>query len=184
MDDRIIVGGIPRCGSTMVFRALAGYPPGTTHPRDYKGNLIKAHMLPNKVKKGYKAIFLFGDIINAIISTKLKRYNITHFKHCGCNKDPSEVDIFEEDCLNYEKIFEDWFKYNGFPIICVRYETLIKYIKIIENFLGMRLNLPSWKDRETTYEAVSKEELEKIKKTYKDLIRKADNAPDIAIYDK
>jgi tetratricopeptide (TPR) repeat protein len=180
----IIVAGIPRSGTTMMFRALAGLEPGDTTPRNYCGPVKKTHGLaPKKLPEGYKVIFIFGDVINSVISTKKFRYDKTHFINCGCTKDPEATDIYLEDALNYEAMFDSWNQDNGYPVICVRYETIYENLKQINNFfIFTNLSLPSKKQRTTRYFDCNKEELNNIKKTYRNLIEKVNNAPDIARY--
>ena len=134
---RIVVAGIPRCGTTLLWRAIVGLGPGQYTPKGYTGGIIKTHsQAPKTLPEGYKVLFLFGDIINAVISTKLKRYDQRHFTNCGCSKDVSKTDIFEEDALNYEKIFDSWMRDNGYPVLAVRYEVLFDNLDKIENFSG------------------------------------------------
>jgi tetratricopeptide (TPR) repeat protein len=183
IEKNVIVAGIPRSGTTMIFRALAGFYPGDTTPRNYSGSVKKTHGLaPKQLPKGYKVIFVFGNIINSVISTKKSRYDQVHFINCGCSQNPENTDIYLEDSLNYEAMFDSWNKNNGYPVICVRYETIYENLKPISRFLGITLSLPPQKKRTTKYSDCNEEELQKIKKTYKNLIDKVNNAPDVAIY--
>lgn len=185
LERNIIVAGIPRSGTTMVFRALAGLPPRDTTPRNYpdSASIKKTHgIAPKQLPEGYKAIFVFGDIVSSVISTKKHRYDKTHFINCGCSKDPEHTDIYLEDALHYEAMFDTWNRNNGYPVICVRYEKIHENLKKINDFLGVNLHLPPRKSRSTKYSDCTKEELENIQQTYASLIQKVNNAPDVAIY--
>ncbi|MDT9266490.1 tetratricopeptide repeat protein [Limnospira sp. PMC 1223.20] len=182
-QNNFIVAGIPRSGTTMIFRVLAGLPPGNTTPRHYFSSVKKTHALaPQKLPKEYKVIFIFGDVINSIISTKSSRYDKFHFLNCGCTKDPENTDIYLEDALNYTAMFESWNQDNGYPVISVRYEAIYNNVDRISEFLGINLILPPFKPRSTKHSDCSDDQLQNIKTTYQNLIDKVQNAPDIAYY--
>jgi hypothetical protein len=139
---KILVAGIPRSGTTLLWRAIAGLPPGDTTPPDYAGPVKKTHSLaPNTLPDDYKAVFLFGDIIASVISTRLNRYSEFHFQICGSNRSPETTDIFIEDALNYEAMFDSWHRSNSYGVMCIRYETLFANRKIIEAFVENHLLL-------------------------------------------
>jgi len=82
-----------------------------------------------------------------VISTRLNRYGKTHFRNCGSDKNPITTDIFMEDAINFEGMFDSWCRRNNYPVMCIKYETLYENRKIIESFIGKRIVLPSIKDR-------------------------------------
>lgn len=179
----IIVAGIPRCGTTLVFRALAGLPQGDTTPRNYYGLIKKTHGLaPQSLPSGYKTVFMFGDVVKSVMSTKKSRYDRNHFLNCGCIKNPEETDIYLEDALNYESMFNSWHQKHNYPIICLRYEKLYENINILNTFLKTNVSFPKKNRRFTKYSDCSKEELKQIKNTYQSLIEKLQYAPDVSIY--
>ena len=181
---KIIVAGMPRSGTTLVWRAIAQLSPGDTTPPDYQGPVKKTHNLaPNRLPPGYKAVFLFGDPIAAVISTRLKRYDRKHFDNCGAHdRDPETTDIYKEDALGYEAIFDSWYRPNGYPVMCVKFERLYSSLQYLDKFLGFRVRLPLYRPRTTTYDVVTAAELNSIRKTYAPLIQKVAEAPDLAVF--
>lgn len=182
-NQGIIVAGIPRCGTTLMFRALAGFSAGDTTPKNYYGKIKKTHGLaPTNLPRGYKAIFLFGDIVSSVISTKKSRYETNHFLNCGCSKKFEEVDIYKEDVLNYELMFDSWHQKHNYPVMCLKYEKIYQNINIIKAFLKTDISFPKKKKRTTKYADCSKTELKQIKHTYQSLISKVKKVPNVSIY--
>jgi tetratricopeptide (TPR) repeat protein len=179
----IIVAGIPRCGTTLVFRALATLPKGNTTPSNYYGLIKKTHCLaPKSLPRGYKAVFMFGDVVRAVISTRKSRYEKNHFLNCGCIKNPEETNIYIEDALNYERMFDSWHQKHNYPVICLRFENLHKNVDILNTFLNTNVSLPEKIRRSTKYSDCSRKDLKQIKNTYQSLMKKVHSTPDISIY--
>jgi len=185
VPEKIICAGIPRSGTTMMFRALAGLKAGATTPQDYKGPIRKTHSFrPRSFKKCTKAIFLFGDPVASVVSTREKRYMSRHFENCGAgDRDPETTDIYREDALNYTKMFNAWTRRQPFDLLLARYETLYENLPVIEGFFGRQLNVPPHRPRKTDPgETVSPDDLKAIRKTYEKLIKRIESAPDITIF--
>lgn len=176
---KIAVASIPRCGSTVLARAVAGLPPGNTWPKNLP-DIKKTHWpRENELNHIDRAVFLFGDIINAVISTRFKRWDENHFRNCGCDKSLVETDIFKRDDLNYESIFDYWMVDHGFPILAIRYEAMWENTDLISGFVGKKLNLPPKKKRSTNLNMITNEEFIDICITYSALIRRIEKMPDI-----
>ena len=128
--NKLILTSIPRSGSTWLFRSLCGLPQGSTtqkNPFIRQGwELHKTHLpfhyWENKITENDKIIFVYGDVIDSVISTKLNRNEPNHYKNCGYIGDLTNKDIFKEDFANYELIFDSWIncKKNR---LCIRYEN-------------------------------------------------------------
>lgn len=178
---KIAVASIPRCGSTLLARATAGLPPGNTWPRDLP-EVKKMHWpRENELKHIDRAVFLFGDIIDAVISTRFKRWDENHFQNCDCDKALAKVDIFKRDDLNYEPMFDYWTAGHRFPVIAVRYEAMWRNADLISGFVGKKLNLPPKRKRSTNLNMVTREEFIDICRTYSSLIRRVERMPDIKV---
>lgn len=177
-DDKmnnILIAGIPRSGTTLIYKAIR---------INNKGFTAKTHLLPDldksmegiKIDDSFKVIFLFGNPINSIISTykmcKNKYWMVKHAKHCGYLDNIYPLDIINKDNLNYEKMFDEWMTTNRFKVLPIRYEEIWNNVKEIEKFVGFKINLLEYKERETKTTDVSQEILNKIKVTYRDLIKK------------
>lgn len=194
--NRIVVAGIPRCGTTMVWRALSGLAPSEHTPKDkfvtdlsclnltqQSSFIIKTHSrAPDALPNDWRVIFLFGDPLLAVLSTRRKRYDKQHFANCGVSRDPATTNIFIEDALGYEKLYDSWMAHNGYNVICVRYESIFSNISIIEKFLGVRMKLPPKQRRSSALENVDDAILRDIRQTYRSLIKKVELAPDVSIF--
>lgn len=185
---KIVLASLPRSGSTYLFRCIAGLEHKNTTPKDnyfflngflcpyieVNGyQLIKTHLnydyWRGRLDGADKAIYLFSDPIDAVISTKLKRNDLTHFKNCGY--EGVEKDIFKDDFLGYEKTFDSWMNEDT-PGIKINYSSLWESLPEIEEYLGFEIRWNDWKPRTTNKGRVSKKELSQIESTYKSLIKK------------
>lgn len=181
----IVCAGMPRCGTTLMFGALAGLSIGSTTPKDYKGEVTKTHSFrPGRFTDVRKAVFMFGDPVASVISTRKNRMTTGHFRNCGApGLDPKATDIFAHDSLNYEKMFDAWMRRQAFDLICVRYETLYENAHVVAAFFDDRyLYLKPKQPRRTTADDVSGDELATIRATYEKLARKVERAADVTIY--
>jgi hypothetical protein len=179
---RVAIAGIPRCGTTMVFRAIAGLSPGTTTPHSYSGPHLKTHTFEpaSLIGRIDVAIFLFGDVADAVVSTRLKRYDMNHFRNCGSGHlSPTTTDIYEADYLNYERMFDAWMAPLGIPHVCIRYSRLHELSPIAESLIGVAIPLPPRTPRVTK---VPQDIRFRIEKTYHALVSKIERAPDISYY--
>jgi len=144
----------------------------------HRAGIIKTHKPPpRELLEGYKAIYLFGNPIEAVISTRFKRFDIGHFKNCGYNG--GAQNLYQRDFLQYEKTFDEWVKGSYFyPTMIIRYETIIEHTQEIEDFLGFKINWLPWRHRRSNTPRVTRQEMESIKVTYHRLnikIGKMDN---------
>ena len=173
---KVVIAGTPRCGTTYLFRSLAGLEQSEFTPKRYEGDLIKVHgPAPKDLPPEYRAIFMYGDVVRAVISTKKKRWTREHFRNCGCRKWFPK--IYERDDLNYELMFDTWTRDNGYPVLALRYETMHEHIDVISDFVGERVRLLPWIARTTSYEEVAAEVLRTIRTTYESLIAKVAAMP-------
>jgi len=171
----IYIASIPRSGSTYVARAIAGLGPGSTTPPDIaKYGIYKTHRPADHFDcTGHdKKLFLFGDPVLSVISTKLHRYEANHFYNCGA-KWPPEADIFEHDILGYERLFDTWTQEKN--TLCLKYEAIPHFAMHIEEHCRRDISWPVWQERTTTYSDVTAQELAMIEETYAALIRKVRN---------
>jgi len=181
---QIVCAGLPRSGTTMLYRALAGLPPGSKTPKPQTGPVRKTHSFEPKNFIGIKAaVFVFGDPVASVISTRLNRWDRGHFVNCGAgHRDPETTDIFREDALSYERMFDAWMQRQAFDLIAVRYETMHDYTATISELLGQPLVLPARNLRRTFTNTVCPDDLEAIKITYGSLSEKILKAGDLTIW--
>jgi len=167
----------------MMFRAMVGLPPGGTTPKSDVGPFVKTHSFrPAGFSNVRRAVFIFGDPVAAVLSTRKHRYTEQHFRNCGANDlSPETTDIFVNDALNYEYMFDAWMGRQNFDLICVRYEELHDNIEAITAFFGRHLYIPPRRPRRTRPELESAD-AQRIAATYARLIEKVNKAPDVAVY--
>lgn len=189
---RVLVASVPRCGSTLLVRTLAGLPSGSETPqsknvkfvRDLRKlprvKILKTHSLaPPSLPPDVCAIFLFGDPVQAVVSTYRKRYDKNHFRNCGyLLEDPP--DILNEDALGYQRLYDSWMKRHTYPLLALRYETMFDYSKVLSLFIGRKVTLPDRKERATR---VSPEERTRLEQVYADLIAKVVRSPDVCLWE-
>ncbi len=123
-------------------------------------------------KKRDRVIFLYGDVVDSVISTKLNRNEPNHFKNCGYVGEPK--DIFREDFLGYGHLFDSWGKFEN--VLYVRYEKIPQMKQEIEDFLGFNFELNTFKKRESTenLQFITDDDIKHICKTYASLIKKTE----------
>lgn len=179
---KVWISSLPRCGSTYFTRCLLGEEQGEYMPlraKQGKTGVIKNHLPPPKeLPEGYKCIYLFGEVIPAVVSTFFNRFDKGHFKNCGYRGD--RRNIFDEDFLNYEDTFDAWLE-TPYPTIFIRYEKMHENRRLIEMFLDREIQWLPWKDRTTNIYKLPMNKLRIIKKTYSGLIEKIKTMPDIMI---
>jgi hypothetical protein len=182
---RILVASIPRCGSTMLFRTIAGLGKGSTMPADYEGPHLKTHSFDPERFAGTAdmAIFLFGDVMSSVASTRQRRYTQSHFDNCGAGHlSPDDTDIYDADHLNYEKMFDAWMQRTTLPHVAVRYERLHALAPALTKLLGCPLPLIERRRRRTRHEAIDPADRRRIRKAYRSLIEKVAQAPDLSCW--
>jgi hypothetical protein len=182
---RVLVASIPRCGSTMVFRAIAGLGKGSTMPQDYAGPHCKTHSFEPDAFAGKVdvAIFLFGDVLSSVASTRLRRYTQAHFDNCGAGHlSPESVDIFDADHLNYERMFDAWMQRTAVPHVCVRYERLHALAPVVSRMIAAPLPLVEHRRRRTRHDVIDPKDRRRIRRSYASLIGKVTAAPDLSCW--
>lgn len=178
--NKLIVASIPRSGSTWIHRAICNLPPSSTTSQNPVVNksagwsIYKTHRTfehwSHKINPEDKVIFIFGDIIHSVISTKKNRYEKNHFKNCGYTGSIKDKNIYEEDFLNYESIFDSWVNCKLENFLILRYETFSP--STLYNFVPFSFSLPPRTPR-TNYTNIKKNNIVKIQNTYKNLIQKS-----------
>lgn len=205
-EKEVAIIGIPRGGTTFLFRSIAGLPPGDSTPKGaaYKAMpFLKAHSLAPPedfgdqhaadlklhCEAGGKTIFVFGEPMPAVISTRLKRFDWMHAWNCGYNPEEfkrKKPDIYATDCFNYERMFDTWMRDNGYPVMAVKYETMDRHFDAIAEFLFRPVIWNEWvaRDRSINIMRVSKVQRYLITQTYASLTQKWADAPEVVFWGK
>lgn len=192
MNNKILIASIPRSGSTYLLRVCMGLSLASDYPvtsfskfvinikRDsfYGSELFyKTHdFAPENIPENVKALFLFSNPIDAVLSTLENRFDANTFALCHCKR--KDVNIIDRDDLNYEKMFITWTSPNKqYPVLAIRYEKLNENIKTVSDFIGKNIVLPKWKPRKL-YKPHSNIE-RRLNITYGSLINRIEKFPDI-----
>jgi hypothetical protein len=187
---RLIVAGIPLCGTTMLWYACQNMPPSGHMPKDYdplKNDVHKVHSLGPPPHYRGRAVFVFGDPILAVISTRKRRWDQQHFDNCGRpDRRPAKSDIYREDVLRYELMFDGWMRrQRECTVLAIRYERMHHHAGVIREFLsaaGLELHMPQPRKRKTTHDDIPHQDWVAASLTYGSLNRKVLMAPDIGIW--
>lgn len=174
----ICVAKIARCGSTYLMRSIAGLPQkGHAPPEGWEEyGMLPTHRPPEDTKgleQCERAIFLYGDVAAAVISTQEHRHDPTHFSNCGVKYDP-DVDLLGEDRLGYEAMFDAWTD-PPLPTMVVRYECLGYPLvrSVLEDWVGRRIEWLSWRPRRTT---PTEDQRSRVQGAYAGLVQKVERA--------
>jgi len=145
------------------------------------GNVYKTHFFPPaELPDNVKVVFLFGDVLNTVISTHrmINQWGARHYHHLGAPRYRTNDDVFDGDSLNLLGHFDEWYRPQGFPFVSVRYETLYSASSraVLSRFLGFDLRLLPHRERETNGRAHPKRD--RILEQYGELDRRVRAAED------
>lgn len=117
MNNKILIASIPRSGSTYLLRVCMGINLASDFPKSsfskfvvtitrdsFNGSELfyKTHdFAPDYLPDNVKALFLFSNPIDAVLSTLENRFDSTTFILCHCSR--KDVNIVDRDDMNYEK---------------------------------------------------------------------------------
>lgn len=164
-NSSIVVAGLGRCGTTLVFDAIRKY--GFPHSRVFidkfqkmsfykPGMVYKSHdHPPTKLPDNVKVIWMFGNPMNIILSTHkmINEWGRKHYYHLGLDSYVDNDFVFNGDNMNMKVHFEEWYKHQNFEFLSVRYESLNKreaQVAIWE-YLGFEFPFPQLRERETDW---------------------------------
>lgn len=158
---RIFVEGLGRCGSTMVYLALAAAAPAHYRRGFHRhfseappeAGIYKTHDYPPKTfADGDRVVYLFGDperIVRSVLFTD-RRFKEDHFRNFGREYRNDEESLLLRDGLGLREHFHAWKNTSsGIPTIFLHYESIWDEIEALRTFTGLVVNLP---DRKPTRE--------------------------------
>ena len=164
-DTAVIVAGMGRCGTTLLYDALAEYGfKYTTFLGSFRecfiyryGSVYKTHYLPpDKLHNNVKLIYMFGNPYDIVISatSQINSWGKLHHEHIGSNLFVENNELYYKDTLQLNKHFDMWYRQQGFSFISIKYEALYEENsrKILNKYLGFELRLPSYRKRESAWE--------------------------------
>jgi len=187
---RILIASLPRAGSTMLFRAIAGLPQGSTMPRNpfckFVHDLskipnkpfLKTHSpAPKSLPKDIRVIYLYDDPVKCVVSARKKRWDKLSWYLNNWVHD-NEPDIYNKDDYGLEENFSSWISGHDYPVLAVRYESMWQRKKEIEKFVGFNFRLPEKKERTTEIDDDLKYHLQTV---YFQLSNRMQEVPDVAL---
>lgn len=193
----IIIAGLGRCGTTLVFNSIItnhfylGHN-GVIQIQNYSGvfskdYVYKTHDYPAvSTLENAKIVFMFGNPYNTILSTHyhINMFGVLHHRHLGSKMYKTNDDIFYNDTLDLGRLFDSWYKPQNFDFLSVRYESLYdkNTIENLSDYLGFNLKLFPYKPRSTDWNIHPMKE--ELIKTYGDLYDKIEKAEDVKLWKK
>ncbi len=205
-----IIASSGRAGSTMLNDAAAaamlGWPwlANFSKPRVWstetawnmdatnyrRGVVYKTHDYPPSARLPpfTRVIYTFADpvdVVFSVITQGRKHGRVWLEDHCCHMRAPiSEIDNIQTvDALRLERHFKAWMQPQAFPVMLVKYNAIWDHLDDISDFLGMTLELPPYRPRQTRLDLFSSEEVARVRDTYARLYRLVDDAPAFQYHD-
>ena len=187
------MASLGRCGTTLLYYAISAkvrnkrMHVSALDEASFDNTLIGTHGYPLKTAPAQptKAIFLFGDIVDTVLSTtaSINSWGRRHYAHTQTSQAfrPNE-DLYTADLLELERLFDAWYRPQVVDLLTLRYETLYDpdSLERLEEFLGVRVRLPPYRKRTT--DAASHPAAAEIRRVYQDLDAKIKAAADARIW--
>lgn len=193
LKNPVVIAGLGRCGTTLLFRAIADTVSNLRRfvvdldSHDFRNDLIKTHDYPpsQALPAGTKVVFMFGDIVDTVLSTasEVDKWPRLHFKHLRVPEAYRPyTDIFERDLLQFESLFDAWYRPQTFSLMTLRYESMYDPAarRALQQFLGLEFGLPAYRPRRT--DKASHPFTLRVQETYASLDRRIETAEDYKIW--
>lgn len=186
LKPAVLVAGLGRCGTSLMYEAIADssrlYAKATfvvdlAGARFRGATVYKTHDFPPpRVQPGVKVIFMFGNPMNAAISS-YENLDERHYRHV---RSPHAADhdlIFDKDVLLMEEHFDRWMQPQAFPFLSIRYEDLFDddVIQTVSDYIGQPVQLPMKQPRRADWRWHP--ERDRLEATYGRLAEKVAAAP-------
>ena len=184
----IIIGGLGRCGTTLIENALQPRKcQFVRHLNPYSNlqndGVVKTHSLPPVpwMKGGAKAIWMFGNPMDIVVSclTATPGFIVAHCDHLG--GDSSRLkEIYDYDVLGLDKHFDAWYNSVGGRLATVKYETMFSHLDDIQAFMGIPMKFSDYRPRTTDWRRHWAAPW--LSQTYKILAEKIEDAEEFKIW--
>lgn len=140
------------------------------------GRVYKTHDYPDfSTPHHCRVLYTFSDPYEVVVSVynqalkKGKAWFLEHLDHLKMPHNNLDT-IFEKDVLGLENNFDSWLNYSrNRNIFGIRYDCIWQEKKRIEEFVGYKIYLPTYRKRESKLEELDHEKRERLIKTYSDL---------------
>ena len=139
------------------------------------------------VRSDFRAVYLFDDPRNAVLSVFRRGYQDWHIRNMNGNLDEWEegytIDDFlsnGDDLFRMEDQFEDWVHARrSFPILFIRFNELWNHLKTLFSFVGLPQSkmdcFPEKRSRTSDWRTESSNRQEAIEEMYGPLACKVNN---------
>lgn len=194
--NAIIVGGLGRCGTTLICDSLKRTGMGVYENNYFldrfhqqeeytNGFYYKTHDYPpDYLPSNVKLIYMFGNPMDTAISAhkKINEWGYLHHYHLNSSLYTFNDELFYKDTLLLHNHFDAWYKSQNFEFISIKYDALYnaKTIESLNRFLGFQLSLKPFVNRESDYK--NHPHRENLQKTYSKLNKKIENAENVKIW--
>lgn len=163
-----------RSGSTMLRDCLDHH--GLEIGKDFP------HAYPFELPKDAKVIFIYANPIDIVLSVRKipLGWQINHYRNLK-----ADINFYDNtldfDVLNLGRMFDAYNQKQEFELLMVKYEKLWDVKDEICKFVGKEISLPEHKERWDGFSTLTDEEKIRIAKTYRPLINRMSELPNIKI---
>lgn len=145
-NPEVLVCSYGGVGTTMLMVHLRKHGLKTNHPKD--GDGLKHSLTPPNIPSVKKAVYLFGDPVDAHASLKRR-----HFLERQKEKLHSKENQKEGDPMGFEQHMSNWLEAERlYPVMFIRFESLWEFEDQLNLFLNLDAStkLPAKKSRKST----------------------------------
>ncbi len=193
-SQSVVVAGLGRCGTTLVQRAFVqhGFRPHNQFVNDLgteltgpAGTVYKTHHYPpDSLPENVRLIFMFGNPMNIALSVhrRINKWGRDHHDHLGSDGFVSNDSVIGSDTLQLSRLFDAWYRPQGFGFMTIRYESLYEppVRAALNDYVGFDVPLASRRARETDWESHPDSSL--LLETYGELAARIDQAEDCKVW--
>lgn len=153
---RIFVEGLGRCGSSVVYVALAGAAPVHFRKEFFQlfrevpmqPGIYKTHDYPpERFTEGDRVIYLFGDpdrIVRSVLFTD-RAFKEEHFRNFGREFVNNKESLEKRDGLGLLEHFRAWKNATvSAPIMFLHYDVIWENLGALREFTMLDVTLPMW----------------------------------------
>lgn len=190
-----LVAGIPRCGTTLIWAAIASrisvytYTDFVVDLKNFspqRGHLYKTHDFPEQLLNSdpVKVIFMFGNPMDSALSASKafvgREQKACEHQHSFQYGSPDQV--FEYDLYRLEENFDRWYQPQSFEFCSIRYEALYEggVEERLRDFLQLDVSLPPQVVRKSS--AKEHPRYKELAEIYGNLERKVNDAEDFKVW--
>jgi hypothetical protein len=197
-NSPVVVASMGRSGSTMLAKSIAKSASiigslyddkplirkggGNFHGlKKRDGVIYKTHGYPpNKYRKVTKYVYIYDDpylVVSSMYRKVRNKGDIWIKKHANNLEVKKQVthEFLKEDCLELEKHFDSWCKFDAPNKLITSLDQVWKNKSEISKFLEFELQLPKKRKRKSSIKCLPKSKRKKVKKVYKNLKKKTTN---------